>query len=287
MRAIAVVMLLVAARSVPHAGQALAQPAFEVASVRQNTSGANQYSYSPGLTHNLWGELIPLPGPILISNAPLRDIIARAYGLAPNLDRFAVRGGPDRILSARFDIQAKPPEGASPGQTLSMLRNLLAHRFQLKAHTEVADRPTYYLTVAREGRLGSQMKPTSLDCAVFRQSRASDPSLEEPLDADGRRLCRGTVQIDSPAGVQTMTYAGELGVLAWRIQAFLDRPLVDATGLTGNFEWRLSWSTSSNIDAPAPRLARALEEQLGLRLEPRTGPGEVLVIDSVSFPSAN
>jgi uncharacterized protein (TIGR03435 family) len=75
--------------------------------------------------------------------------------------------------------------------------------------------------------------------------------------------------------------------LVARIQAFLDRPVINATALSGNFEWRVTWSGVRGIDAPAPPLPRALEDQLGLRLDQRDGPLEVLVIESVQQPTEN
>ena len=84
-----------------------------------------------------------------------------------------------------------------------------------------------------------------------------------------------------------MSYASDLAFLTMRLQTFLDRPVIDATGLEGSFEWRLSWSARTDIDAPASAFAPALQQQLGLRLERRTAPWDVLVIESVSMPSPN
>jgi uncharacterized protein (TIGR03435 family) len=263
------------------------KPAFQVASIRENVSGQNNWSYSRGLTPNLFGEFTRVPGQISINNAPLRDIIARAYAILPEHDRFILRGGPDDILSKRFDIRAIPPPGASPDQTPDMLKALLQERFNLKIRRETVTAPVYALVVLREGRLGSGLKPAELGCRAFLKLREADPELVEPLASDGRPLCDG-VGINQPVkGAWTLAYTSDMDFLVARIQAFLDRPVINATALSGNFEWRVTWSGVRGIDAPAPPLPRALEDQLGLRLDQRDGPLEVLVIESVQQPTEN
>jgi uncharacterized protein (TIGR03435 family) len=70
-----------------------------------------------------------------------------------------------------------------------------------------------------------------------------------------------------------------------RIQPFLDRPVVDATGLTGSFEWALAFSRNGAFDSLAPSIYTATQEQLGLTLERRTVPVNALVIESVEMPT--
>lgn len=70
-----------------------------------------------------------------------------------------------------------------------------------------------------------------------------------------------------------------------RVQFNVDRPIVDATGLSGNFEWVLTFGWGSNPPADVPQLFAALQEQLGLKLEARQGPIEVLVVDHVELPT--
>ena len=263
------------------------KPTFEVASVRENVSGANKWSFSSGLLPNLFGEFIRSPGQVNINNAPLRDIIARAYAILPEHDRFILSGGPEDILSRRFDIRAMPPPGAPPEHTPDMLKALLQERFKLKVRTETVTRPVYALVVAREGRLGPDLKRSELDCQAFFKLRATSPELAEPRASDGRRLCRGLGFNEPVPGASTMGYASDMKMLVTRIQAMLDRPVINATGLSGSYEWRVTWSGRQDIDAPAPPMRRALEDQLGLRLEQRDGPLEVLVIESIELPTEN
>lgn len=114
MRLMALVLSLLTLGSAPCSAQgatpAQPAPAFDVASVKKNTSGEDRALGSPGLTPNLWGEVIPSRGSVSITNAPLRELIARAYGIDAILDQFSLTGGPGNILSARFDIIAKPPD---------------------------------------------------------------------------------------------------------------------------------------------------------------------------------
>ena len=263
------------------------RPTFDVASVRENVSGQSQWSFSPGLMPTMFGEFIRVPGQITINNAPLRDIIARAYSIRPELDRFVLSGGPEDILSKRFDIRAVPPEGAPADQTLEMLKALLQDRFKLKVRTEMVTTAVYALVVAREGRFSPDLKRTNLDCQTFFKRRAARPELPEPSGSDGRRMCRGIGFNEPVPGAQTMGYASDIDFLVIRIQAMLDRPVINATGLSGSFEWRVTWSGSRDIDAPAPSLRAALEEQLGLRLDERQGPTQRIVIESVEMPTPN
>ena len=77
-----------------------------------------------------------------------------------------------------------------------------------------------------------------------------------------------------------------MSLLSQRMQAYVDRPIVDATGLSGNFEWVLTFALGgSNTRADVPSIFTATQEQFGLKLEPRQGPVEVLVIDSVQLPT--
>ncbi len=88
-------------------------PAFEVASVKQNNSG-DTFAYG-GVTPSLR---------LSLTNYELRHIISQAFRIHPQLARFTMIGGPDRIMTSRFDIQAKAPDGASPNDIYAMVRTL-------------------------------------------------------------------------------------------------------------------------------------------------------------------
>lgn len=205
-------------------------PAFEVASVRVNTTGDAKTFSSPGVMPTPFGIPPPVPGRVVISNATLRDLIAAAYGINPNLVPHLLTGGPARVLETRFDINAQPPEGAPASETLPMLRTLLADRFKLKVHIERRDVPVYALVVARQGQLGRTLRPSGIDCNVPGARKAV-------LDENSKPACMLNVYGYSKPGPGDMTISdvNSISSLIARIQPFLDRPIIDATGLMGNF----------------------------------------------------
>jgi uncharacterized protein (TIGR03435 family) len=258
---------------------------FEVASVKRNISDEVKTTYH-----------VPPSGTVRITNATVRTLVSQAYQLNLLQDRFALvvppnhpllRGSSVGDLSVpRFDIDAKIPDGTAPGQQFVMLRALLADRFKLRVHKETRPTPIYALTVAREGRLGPSLRPSPVDCESFRSRRAMDPGLQLPLGSDGRPLC--TADYDFTPDSRGFRTAGQISRLVTMLQGSLDRPLLDATGLTGSFEWTLLFDfTGTTADAQSTTAFTAVQEQLGLRLEARTAPYEVLVIDSVEMPTEN
>ncbi len=207
-----------------------------------------------------------------------------AYGLERR-DEYLLTGGAQSILSERFNIVAKPPDDSPPGQKLLMLRTLLAERFNLEIHAETRQIPIYALTVARKDRLGSQLRPSIYNCVeLLKVPRENRP---QPTDANGRLVCPpNQYEFNTPGrGALTIRYASPIDFLVKQTKGFVDRPLVDATGLSGSFEWVLSFSATDSFDSQAPSIYTAFQEQLGLRLESRRGPFQVLVIDSVQMPT--
>jgi len=262
-------------------------PVFEVASVKQNPSGESRWTFNlgaprpPGLPATA-PQLGP-PGTVTITNAPLRFIIEQAYSLPLQLGRFMLVGGSEKILSMQFDIRAKPPEGAPQSQMLPMLQTLLADRFKLRTHRETRQVPIYAIVVARQGRLGPEIRESRHDCDALRAAGAKPTDADKPVDSKGRDLCWRNIDFGAAQGVR---YAGPLAMLATRgAQPYVDRPVVDATGLTGNYEWQLTFTMRDTPDSTVPSIYTAFQEQLGLKLEPRTGPFEVFVIDSVEMPT--
>ncbi|MGH9241271.1 MAG: TIGR03435 family protein [Vicinamibacterales bacterium] len=265
---------LVLAITATHAQSPPAAPAFEVASVRRNTSGTSRGT-----------ARIPDSGQVTITNAPLRVLITHAYQVGgfslvvaanhPLLER-------DLLAAPKFDVQAKPPDDAPPGTQRLMLQKLLMDRFKLRAHRETRMTPMYALTVMRKGRLGPDLSPTQQSCAAWRTAIRSNPTLPQPRHRNGTPLCY-TGDLPRQPGVTVLRDAGPAAEIARQIQGFVDRPLFDETGLTGNVEWTLVFANAPN--ATHPSILTAVEEQLGLKLEPRTAPYEVLVIDSVDWPT--
>jgi uncharacterized protein (TIGR03435 family) len=164
-----------------------------------------------------------------------------------------------------------------------MLQSLLEDRFQLKKRHEMREEPVYELTVAKNG---SKMKLSS--------DQRSPQTLDAPTVADpiprGRMVIRGT------------TLEGKAIPIAALVSILADiakRPIINKTGLSGLYDFRLEWSLDSGLatdqngqpaappNASGPSLTTAIQEQLGLKLESARRPVEVLVIDSVQRPSEN
>lgn len=251
--------------------------AFDVASVRENTTGGEQ------------GFLLPQGSQLNAQNYRLRSLIQFAYRVQP----FELVGGPDWIDSARFDIIAKAPfdpkpapVGAPPGEMEQMVQTLLAERFKLQAHRETREIPIYALVRARrDGQLGSRLRREADICTAFRNATARGETPPEiPTRADGRPAC-------GMMGGGGRFFAGgvTLAMLASALSGQAARVVVDRTGLSGFFEADIEFSADAltNAASERPSLFTALEEQLGLRLEPARGPVEVLVIDRVERPTGN
>jgi len=193
-----------------------------------------------------------------------------------------ISGGPTWIRKERFEIQALMPEGSpeyTTGQFLNgdapkleiMIRNLLADRFQITIHRETKEGPGYLLIVGKDG-----------------------PKIRPSTDADiGRGGAVPAAQrgpAPPPPGTQrfvanrmNMTY------IALMLGVFTRRPVLDKTGLAGEFTFLLEFSPPDAPvgDSPAPSLFTAIQEQLGLRLESARVPAEVIVIDRAQRPSEN
>jgi uncharacterized protein (TIGR03435 family) len=240
------------------AAQEPAAPAFEVASVKPNTSVIE-------------GSIGPRPGGYAAMNIPLRLLIIRAY----ELRSFQVVGGPSWIDGERFDVTARAAEGTPPNQVFPMLRTLLAERFKLVAHTEKREQPVYALVTARaDRRLGPNLKPSTLNCS-------GQPDQSERCAVGGSFTGSGG----------TLKGVGQpLAVLATHVSTAVDRIVQDRTGLAGAFDFELAWSggglkTATSAPSDLPSLFTAMQELLGLKLEPSRGPVDVLVIDSVERPT--
>ena len=258
--------------SAQSAASARRAPAFEVASIRPNLSGDTTSTYR-----------VPPQGLVAITNSDLRGIIAQAYGIDGRSLDYLLTGGDDKILSARFDITAKPPDDAPPGQQLAMLQTLLAERFMLRIRREIREVPVYELRQSQEGsRFGPQLRASDHNC------RATTPP-RPPRAVCDTQFLRSTTQTN-PAGrgvivALGLKNAGPITALVRDVQQFADRPVLDLTGLTGNYEWHLTATNRGVANSDYPSVFAAVQEQLGLRLEPARGPIEVLVIDSVEPPT--
>ncbi len=184
----------------------------------------------------------------------VKSLLALAYGV----NTANVRG-PDWIAADAIDVIArKPPRTTEEGERL-MLQALLADRFKLVVHRDSYDLTAYDLVVAKGG---PKMKLA---------------------DVDGPSASLQVSSMNGPARSLTGTLSMER--LAAALQIPLETAVTDATGLTGAFDILLQWSPEDAIAAELPGatfppLAKALEQQLGLKFETRKIKIDTLVVDS-------
>ncbi len=282
----------------PQAGKGPSKPAFEVVSVRHNTSGEN-ISYPSRWT----------PGRYSAINTRLDFLVLEAFGIPLQLAHQFVVGGlrpevgclrncssREEVLGARFDIQATLPDDVPQSQQRLILRDFLVERFKLKARLEMRDVPSYALTIAREGELGPQLRRSNQDCGAWARARREavpGVSVPEPADPQGRPLCSVGQMSRLAESIMVMRSAGDFSMVVAAIRQASELPLLDRTGLSGRFEFDLTieWPGMRKLNpdmvVKAPTLDVAVREQLGLRLVRVTAPHEVLIIESVAMPTAN
>jgi uncharacterized protein (TIGR03435 family) len=223
----------------------------------------------------------------------LNDYIGSAYKV-----RNYQISGPEFLASDRFDITAKLPAGATPKDTSTMLQALLEDRFHLKLHRESKDLPVYGLVV---GKGGVKMQESTPDPNKEEQSAGRERSVIADSQASGTTVSYGNGSYFTVGGNKfegrKLTPAAMAAVLA----RFADRPVVDMTDLKGSYDFVLEFSPEdframmirSAIAAGVALPPQALQlaesasgdslanvlEKLGLKLESRKAPIEVLVID--------
>jgi len=254
--------------------------AFEVASVKPNRSGREQWEFDTP------------PGRVIGTNIALRDLIRFGYYIYGG-DFDSRIDAPAWIKTSRYDVEGRTQGAASQARAMAMLRHLLAERFALKVHYEAREQPAYALVLARgDGRLGPSLTPNATDCAALSAAndaaRAAGAAPVISLDPDTRPIC-GT-----RGGPGTIT-SGALTMeqLALQLARNVGRPVVNRTGLKGAFDWDLRWAPDhTSLDREAagtsgPSIFTALQEQLGLKLDATTAPIEVLVVDHVEQPTEN
>jgi bla regulator protein blaR1 len=238
---------------------------FDVASVRPNTSTET-------------GGFIQAPrGPSFsVGNQTLGTLIGFAY----ELQRGQLVGQPAWVNTERYDIVAKAERDIPPGPALRMmLRSLLADRFKLAVHRETRETPIYALVMARsDGQPGPRLRRPANDHCAQRRAASAKGQPPPPLSADPVCGIRGN-QSELTAGSYPLS--SFTAFLAGTVR----RPVVDRTGLSGEWDFDLKWNPDpASTDTERPSIFTALQEQLGLKLEATTGPVDVLVVDRVERP---
>lgn len=250
---------------------AAAQLSFEVASIRP--SARTQPAPLPSS-----------PDQLVRAGFTLQQLVQYAF----DRSEFNVAGGPDWVSSARFDVTAKAEHAVTLTEMRSMTRRLLEDRFALKTHNEMRELDVYAIVLARkDGATGPQLKRASFDCTPF--MTGARPMSESPLNERGTALCLSMAVIAADDGMAVTFRGSPIEPLARRLQGIVRRPVIDRTGLSGIYDIELKFT----VDGAAvhregyPALMTAMDEQLGLKLESRKEPVEVLVIDEAQPPTPN
>jgi uncharacterized protein (TIGR03435 family) len=248
-------------------GQSRPISTFAVASIKPNRSPDAHGYMGPG-----YG------GRFTAVNTTMRALIRVAYGLQD----FQIAGAPNWVDSDRFDVMAIA--GSDSTDFAGMVRTLLADRLRLRAHKEPRERAIFALVMARrDRRVGRGLHKSQTDCGVVMNEALRLNQLLPPVNVCGARNPPGHIM----AGGMTMSG------LARDLSRMLDRIVVDRTGLSGGFDFHLQWSPDQALSEPSaglppaegPSIFTALQEQLGLKLEPTRGPVDVIVIDHVERPA--
>ena len=247
--------------------RALAQsePRFDVVSVKRDTSG------TPAL---LVGTV---PGAAFsAAGATAAYLIRYAYPA----DGRMIANLPSWASSDRFVIVGKAAGTPPTDQVRAMVADLLARRFRLQMHFEARDEDVYALVVANPAQGPKPaFRKTALDCrAIAEASREGRPV---PETTNGAPPCG----MRSGAGV--MDVGGlDLATIVSMLRSAAGRPVVDRTGLSGEYEFTLKYSGAlSGAPSDAPPIFTALEEQLGLKLEPQRAPLRHVVVDHLDPPT--
>lgn len=263
------------------------------------TAGYQHVSVTPGETGNgiIQNRILFKPDSLMAKNQTLQELLKLAYGVQAS----QISAGPDWLTTASFNIEAKLDDATvaelkklSPEQQKMerdlMFQNLLADQFKVALHRESKLLPGYALVIAQNGPKVQPAKP-------------GDTYPNGIKGLDGR-----------PAGPHRFNFGPEglvvqalpMSFVANSLAIHLDQPVVDRTGLTGDYDFTLKWPTraeppvetlvhknaetgakETTVYIDSASLIAAVEEQLGLKLDPQTIPLPVLVIDRAEKPAAN
>lgn len=228
-----------------------AHPSFEVATIKPSDPNSQQQGIdSKGHT-------------VLLLGQTLMSMTAFAY----QLHKEQIVGAPGWMSSDRYDVEGIPNAAGEPdlSQIQEMVRKLLAERLGMNVHRE------------RQAKLYYAIVPAKSGSKLARSTATLDRLPHQSMRANGKQT-------------EIRFRNNEMADLALGLEPLVDHPVVDETGLMGRFDFTLRWQSNeaqpTDANAP-PTLFTAIAEQLGLKLQPKKGLVDVLVIDKVAKPSAN
>jgi uncharacterized protein (TIGR03435 family) len=268
------------------------EPKFEVASIRPSQPAGPE---RVGIGLHLDGAQVRIVA------LPMRDYVARAY----RLKLYQVTG-PEWLSAERYDLSAKLPEGSTPEQIPEMLQSLLAERFQMKIHREKRDLPIYALTL---GKPPLKLQESAADPASTNPPRPGDVNVAiaggvNPSGAPAVSVNLGNGSSYTFANGKFELKKVTTAMLAQQLERYVDRPIIDTTGLKGNYDLAVTVTPEDSqtmmiraaVNAGVllpPQALQLLEtgsiaslldglQQLGLKMEARKAPLDVVVVDQAS-----
>lgn len=266
--------------SLPSVAQAAATHAkltvFEVVSFRPNKSGSDKIS-----------TISFTPDGFRATNVPVMGVLLSTYwkSIGP-MSRDRIVGAPSWVRSDLYDIDAKVgPSDVKSWQNLSdeehcfAVHALLADRFKMRSHLEDRQVPGYALVIGKSG-------------SKLREAKPGDTYANAPKEFDRSPTAAGSLMY-RPTGPliqitgQAVPIADLVTLLSSRPPFQGGRHVIDRTGLTGKYDFLLKYSLDQESDSSESSIFTAIQEQLGLRLDPAVILGKYLVIDYIERPSPN
>jgi bla regulator protein BlaR1 len=259
-------------------------PKYEEVSIKLDEKGTDSLRTGNGVIHQ---RMHLIPGEFHGENNSLREMIRMAYGI----ENYQIFGAPDWLSTDLYDVDAKSqdaaiadlknlPEEPRRAAIRAMLGQLLADRFQMQSHFETKQMPAYSLIV--------------VDASKLRKANGTC----EPASAGPRTVAIGSPPCGEIDGVGFGHLKGDSGTisqLAKYLAQVTGRSVEDKTNLAGRYDIDLGWEPQYRVDRrppldrtePAnPSLLAAIQNQMGLKLQPETAALNLLVIDRVERPSA-
>jgi uncharacterized protein (TIGR03435 family) len=234
------------------------------------------------------------PGRLSMGCTTVQNLIQLAYGsfangAKPDPRRLQIIGAPKWVEADQYDVVAKADAEVGLVQMAGpMMQAFLEDRCRLKIHRETRELPVYALTVAKGGSKLQPVKEGSCTPVDLNHLPSGPPAPGQTPNC-GRATSRrigGEMALEA-YGMSVTDFAAQI------LSGALDRPVFDKTGLSGLFDFHLQYAPD-NPGAPVTAadptglsIFTAVQEQLGLKLSPETGPVEVLVVDHVEKPSDN
>ena len=229
------------------------------------------------------------PNRFVAKNLALRIVISALYSVDDTRITDRVEGGPSWLDTDEYDIEGKVTDGNPSQETLKeMARSLLEDRFQLRIRREIQKGPVYELLAGSNGKFGDQFTPSS-----------GDDCTTDPRASFAKKipLC-GLGLITTPTEMGVSGYNLTTDRIATHLRVLAGRPVIDRTGLSGTFSFKVTVPRQEENPASViggasipggwrALVPTAVREQLGLRLVSATGPVEVLVIESIERPTEN